>query len=188
MTYSKRGDWQRRARSFWRHLKLMVLVAVPAIVAAAAWKHVFHQFGPFFPKEDEIALTAIGVGVPLVPFGFMAVRLLDESYSRSKEFDKFIFEKNRNAFLRIRDDRLPVIFHLMQAVLMIPIGVVTLGFDYASVRAGEFIVWTVVATFAVYWVAITVLQNPERTPWFAERISKEWLTASVDDLLPPIEK
>lgn len=179
----KRDDLHRLWQSFLRHLKLMMWVTVPAVVAMVSWRHL-HQLGFHFPKEDEIALTAIGAAIPAMPFGFLAVLLLGESYSRSKEFDKCLFEENKNSFLRIRDDRLPVIFHLMQMTLMTPIVVVAFGFDYASVWTGSFVVSAVVAAFSVYWVTIVVLQNPQRTPWFTERIPASWLTADVDELLP----
>jgi hypothetical protein len=183
MKYLKRDSTARRIRSIWRHIMLLL----PPFLAAATVMFVWakcRSMGIQFPKEDELTLTAVGVAVPAVLFSILAAMLITESYGRYKVLTSCILRHDKKEFLLYRDERFPVLLHILQIALSTPIIVIAMGLKYESSWSGGFVVFSAAFVITLYWVAIIELQNPAKSPWFAERIPKEWLIADVDALVP----
>lgn len=185
--YLKREDLTRKLRSLWRHAVLLSQPFFAAVVAIAMWISL-HNRGIHFPREDEIALTAVGVAVPAVLFSILAALLITASYERYQKLTACLLTKDRGTFLLYRDERFPVIMHVLQMALSLPIIAIAMGLHYGSRFSGVVVVFAVTFVITLYWVAIAELQNPADSPWFAERIPEDWLAADVDTLLPIPEK
>lgn len=181
--YLKREDLTRKLRSVWRHLLLLAQPLIAAEMAVLAWSNC-RSAGIQFPKEDELALTAVGVAVPAVLFSILAAMLITESYGRYKTLTACLLSHDKKEFLLYRDERFPVIMHVLQMALSLPIIVIATGVHYLSFWSGAVVVFSVTFVITLYWVAIVELQNPAKSPWFAERVPADWLTEDVDKLLP----
>ncbi len=154
-----------------------------ATVAVAIW-YTLWSAGISFPHEDEIVLTAVGIAVPAILFSILAALLITESYKRYQYLTDCLFTQDRLKFLHYRDERFPVTLHLLQIALSTPIIIIAMGLSYASVWSGMAVVFAATFVITLYWVAIVELQNPAKSPWFAERIPEEWLIADIDALCP----
>jgi hypothetical protein len=87
---------------------------------------------------------------------------------------------DQETFLMYRDERLPIITHLLLGALAILLIATLCLVDYHDLCIGIFAVSTVTFGASLYLVVAIELQDPVKSPWFAERIPLEWLTKDVD--------
>jgi len=52
--------------------------------------------------------------------------------------------------------------------------------EYEHLWAGFASVFSVAFVLALYWIVVVELQDPSKSPWFVERIPKEWLEEDID--------
>lgn len=180
---SKLHDTQRRWESFLHQTRLLGTSFASSYIVVFLWNTVFRSNDIHLPHEDEAVLIAIGIAVPVMLFSILAAMLITESYKRYKKIAEYILTQNKKSFMVIRDEKFPIIIHVLQFFLSLVIIEVTLLLTYTSFWSGVVVVGSTTFVISLYWIAILGLQNPLRSPWFKERIPEHWLTADVDELL-----
>ncbi|HEX8994269.1 MAG TPA: hypothetical protein VF803_03390 [Candidatus Paceibacterota bacterium] len=185
-TYSKRGDPARRWRSFRRHVLLMAQPVAYGLLAALAYV-LLHRFGIAFPKEDEVVITG-GVIAPLaIAFSILAAVMVSATYDRYRSVTECLLRNDKETFLIYRDERLPIVLHILLWSCSMPIVASVMMLTYGSWLSGYMAVFFVTFAIMTYLVALIELQDPTKSPWFAERIPKDWLADDVDELIPSVD-
>ena len=179
MTLSKRDDVWRQFRSFRRHLFLIAQPFLAAAFITALWT-MFWQAGVHLPKEDEVVLTAV-VAMLSVTFGILAGVVLSTIWEKYQKVVVCVLKHDVNTFLIYRDERIPIVFHLLLGSLSVPIILVMMLFEYKSYSSGLIAVFSVTFAISIYWLVGAELQNPAKSLWFAERIPEAWLDLDIDE-------
>jgi len=177
---SKRGDWDRKWNSFKRHFILLLQPFAFSTVVSLAWWSWLYKNGIHFAKEDESSILT-GVFLLLsVAYGITTAITFGSIWEKYQKVVRSVLRHDMQTFLYYRDERIPIIIHLLILSFSFPI----LGFvgfiEYHTVSAGIASVFSTSFVLSLYWVVITELQNPAKSLWFAERIPKKWLTIDID--------
>ncbi len=91
-----------------------------------------------------------------------------------------ILKRDKETFLCYRDDRIPIMIHLLILVMSLPVLIIISLLEYKSAWTGTTCVFFVSFALSLYWVVVTELQNPSKSLWFVERVPDEWLTIDID--------
>lgn len=170
-------------RSLWRHIALMAQPFLFALASSIFWLFHLRQKGMHLPKSDEVVMTGGVIAALAIAFSILAATMLSATYDRYKEVTKCVLTKDKQTFLLYRDERFPVIMHILLFSLALPIVVVIMLLDYESVVSGALAVFSVVFAVTTFLVAVAELQDPTKSPWFAERIPSDWLREDVDEMI-----
>lgn len=176
---SKKHDWKRRGRSFVRHAFLLSKPLSIAAASTALW-YKLHLRGIYFARVDESILMGAVLTMLSVIFSITAALVLNTIWEKFRIVGLAVLRRDRETFLLYRDERMPVVLHLLLFAFTLPIiGIIGL-LDYRSIPTGMFAVFSVTFVFALYWLVVIVLEDPVKSPWLKERIPAEWLSADVD--------
>ncbi len=180
MALSKRNDPLRKLRSVRRHLTLMIPPCSVACLSVWGWSwlraHEIH-----FPIEDEVSLTTAIMSLGGF-FAILAAIVMGTIWEKHQKVSVCVVKRDRQEFLLYRDERMPIVIHLLLGSLAVPLVLMVMLLEYTSFWSGFAAVATVSFGITIYWIVATELQDPARSPWFAERIPQEWLTADIDEV------
>ena len=180
MALSKRNDPRRRLRSMRRHTLLMVPPCVVACLSVWGWSWL-REHGIHFPIEDEVSLTTAIMSLGGF-FAILAAIVMSTIWEKHQKVSICVVKRDRQEFLLYRDERMPIVIHLLLASLALPLVAMVMLLEYTSYWSGFASVAVVSFGITIYWIVATELQDPARSPWFAERIPSEWLTADIDEV------
>lgn len=180
MKLSKQGDLSRKWRSFKRHVVLLAQPIALALFATYLWQKL-HTAGIHFPKADEASLTTAVIATLAIAFSILAGLVLNSIWEKYQKVVICVLKRDMDCFLLYRDERIPIVFHLLLASLSLPIIVMVMLLEYSSVWSGGASTFVVTLAISVYWLVATQLQNPAKSLWFAERIPPDWLTVDIDE-------
>jgi len=177
---SKKGDLARRLRSFVKHVLLILQpTLLSALVSYLWWRFIFSK-GVHFSKEDENPLLAGVVLVLSFAYVITATAVFQTTWDKYRTVMQSVLKRDKYTFLCYRDERMPIVVHLLIFFFSAPLfGVIAL-LNYSTFDAGLYAVATTSFGFTLYWVVVTELQDPRKSLWFSERIPKDWLTADID--------
>lgn len=178
---SKREDAVRKLRSLKKHLQFLLQPTIFAVLVTAIWWKVFHKNEIHFGKEDEVAVLA-GVFLFLsVAYGITISTSLESVWGKYQIVVKSVLKKDKDTFLCYRDERLPIIVHLLNLAFSSLILLMVAMIEYHTISSGLLSVFSASFVLSLYFVVVTELQNPAKSLWFAERIPADWLTEDIDD-------
>ncbi len=178
MALSKKRDPTRRLRSFKKHGLLLLQPLATAALMTVIWRKV-QMAGYHFNKEDESAVIA-GITILALPYGVIAGVIIASVWEKYKKVMGCVFKKDAETFYRYRDERMPVLLHILLACLSLPMVVLICSLDYKGELCGAMIVFSVSLGITVVWVVATELEDPSKSAWFGERVPREWLEEDID--------
>lgn len=176
---SKRSDPARRRRSFVAHTLLLCEPLYLSALASGLWC-LANAAGLHFSKADEAPLIGAVVTTLAVAYGITVTLVFGTVWEKYQKVVVCVLKKDRDTFLCYRDERVPITVHLLIAALSLPLLAMIGGLEYSSWRAGLAAVSSTAFVLSLYWIVIAELQNPAKSPWFAERIPQAWLEIDVD--------
>ncbi len=178
---SKHDDTTRKLASFKRHCWFLFQPLLLAFLASVIWNYTLFKYKIHFDKEDEGPLLTGVIVILAVAYGIMTTSTFESVYGKHQKSVISVLKKDRETFLCYRDERIPIIIHLLiitfSALLL---GIVSL-IAYKTLYAGLVSVFSVSFVLSLYWLVIIELQNPAKSLWFIERTPNEWLTIDIDD-------
>ena len=178
--FSKKNSFQRRVDSFFRHFFLMAQPFSFALVAAYIWDNGIYKNGIHLSKEDEGPILT-GVFLLLsVTYGVITATMFSSVWDKYKSVVEAVLKKDKDTFMLYRDERLPIIVHLLILSFSIPLLSFCLFVEYKDILSGYCSVFSSSFVLSLYFVVIAELQNPSKAPWLAERIPHDWLHDDVD--------
>lgn len=180
---SKRDDFGRRWRSFWRHTWLCAQPFIIAIAAVIFWRWLRSK-GYYFCKEDEVPLAG-GAGATLVlTYGITVVLLFNYVWGKHSKMMSCVLPhqpQDQRTFLLCRDERAPVIIYLFLFFLSaLLLGMIML-FNYHKELSGIAAVFSVSFAMTLYSVVVAQLEDPAKSPWLLERVPKKWFKIDIDE-------
>jgi MFS family permease len=187
MTLSKKDDPARRWRSFKRHAFLLLQPLGIAAFAVSLW-HRLRRMGIHFATSDEAILTGAIIATLGIAFSIIAAVVFTKILDKYSIVVRSVLRRDKNTFLLYRDERLPIIIHLVLASLSLSLISMVILIDYHNVYTGVCSVFAVTFSISLYFIVATELQNPAKSAWFAERIPHEWLEVDIDKHFKLIEQ
>ncbi len=178
---SKREDVARRWRSFQKHVWLLLQPFAAALAAVAAWWFLLRERGIHLPKEDEVVILAGPLLFLSVAYGITVATTFESVWEKYQTVVKSVLKRDKDTFLCYRDERIPIVLHLLIISFSVPIMVIVALVEYHAASTGFLAVFSTAFVLTLYWVVVAELQDPSQSLWFAERIPAEWLTADIDE-------
>ncbi len=179
MTLSKRNDWKRRLVSFRNHMIFIFQPFCIALLITAAW-YQFYLRGWNFSSDDEPVLIGAIIGTLAIAFSITASTVFESTWKKYQTVVICVLKGDRNTFLYYRDERLPIIIHILLLTFTTMIIIMVGGIHYKHLVSGIVSVFSISFVLILYFIVIVELQNPAKALWFAERIPKEWLEVDID--------
>jgi Na+/melibiose symporter-like transporter len=180
MTLWRKNNPKRRWRSIKRHTALLFKTFCFAAVITYAWYFMWSH-GHHFAEDDK----DIQIGMTTVIFGVIyGVAISWAFVTRSDKYEKIvnsIFEKNKNVFLRYRDERMLIALHITIGAASVPLIGMIGAVPYQHMMTGAVSVFSVSFVLIMFWSVIALLEDPLKNEWIRERINPEWLTIDIDE-------
>ena len=180
MTLSKKDDLGRKWRSFRQHLMFIMQPICVASVGVFVWLLLWNS-GIHFSHADEAVLSGAIIPVLGIAFSILAAAILPVILAKYAEITKSVLRRDKDTFLLYRDERLPIIVHLVLGALAVALITMVMLVEYHEKYCGFCSVFVVTFCISLYLFVAAELQDPTESVWFAERIPSDWLTADVDE-------
>ena len=178
---SKREDVARRWRSFKKHAWLLLQPFALAGLACAAWWALLYRREIHLPKEDEGPLLMGTFLFLSVAYGITVATTFESVWEKYQTVVKSVLTRDERTFLVYRDERIPIVIHLLILSFSLPLMAMVALVEYHAAATGFLAVFATSFVLSLYWVVVVELQDPSQSLWFAERIPKDWLTADIDE-------
>ncbi len=175
----KKNDMARKYLAIKRHLILLLKPLVFSSILTLLWYQLWLH-GIHFPRRDEAVLTGAIVMTLGVAFSLTAAVVLGAVWNQYRQIVVSVIRRDRDTFLMYRDERIPILLHLLLGAFSVPLVVIIGLLDYANIWSGLCSIFIAAFIISLYWVVATELDNPAKSIWFAGRVPKEWLAIDVD--------
>ncbi len=160
-------------------------MAQPFLVALAVtmvWRD-FWKMGIWFNAEDQETIVSGFLPVLGIAYGVLITEVLRSVWGKYKKVVEYVKEKNRREFLELRDEKMPIVLHLLVGSISVPLMGMIFMLHFKNEWIGFASIFAVAFILFFYWVVLAQLENPVKSAWLAERIPEEWLTADVDEAM-----
>ena len=164
----------RMANGLRTHLGLLMGPAVVGSMISLMWYHVFFTFDWHFQETDESAFTDTVIPIIAMFHAIVAGHILNKVWEEYKVVRRCLRDKDKDTFLRCRDDRIPIAIHLLLGSMSVVIQVLTLLVHFEKPFAGIAANFSVAFVLTLYWKVATNLDNPLRGAWYKDQIPKDW--------------
>jgi hypothetical protein len=180
MALSKRNDPRRKWRAFKRHARLVLWTVLCATFATAGWYEVWTHGYHLAEDDKDIIIGAIVTTLGLT-YGILYSWVLGVTWEKYRKTVIAVLEKDKHTFLLYRDERMPILFHLLIGSVSLPLWGMIGVIAYKHVLTGAMSVFAISIVLVLFWRIAVELENPSKGGWFLERIDPEWLTVDVDE-------
>jgi hypothetical protein len=180
MALSKRNDARRRWRAFKRHASLVVWTLLVSAIVTASWYEVWIR-GIHFAEDDKDVIIGAIVTTLGVTYGILVSWIIGAIWEKYRKVVVCILEQDKHTFLLYRDERMPIVLHLLIAAVSLPLISMIGMIAYKHVLTGALSIFAVSMVLALFWRIAAELEDPTRHGWFIERIPPDWLTEDVDE-------
>jgi len=177
---SKKNDLARKMRSFVRHSLLLLRAALVTLLPLLLWYQLWLR-DIHFAAEDGSVIISASIATLGLAYGIMASVVLSSIWEKYRKVVISVLKRDEETFLCYRDERMPIMIHLLLAALSLPLLVMIMLLPYQYLWSGIASVFSVSFILSLYWVVATELENPAKSPWFAERIPEAWLSTDIDE-------
>ena len=129
MALSKKKDFRRKCSSFKKHA---LLIFQPFLIGAgvvAIW-YQFYKHGLHFSSEDEVALTGAIITTLAVAYAITASLVFSSIWEKYQKVVICVLKKDRDTFLYYRDERIPIVIHLLLLTFAMLIIFMVGGLEY----------------------------------------------------------
>ncbi len=175
----KRNDPRRRFNSFKKHSLFILQPFIVAMMTTRLW-YWFYLNEIHFSHEDEVAITTAIITTLGITYSITASIVFASIWEKYQKVVICILKKDRETFLCYRDERIPIIIHILLLVFSMALIFMIGGLEYHHLASGVASVFVVSLALSLYFVVIVELQNPAKSLWLSERIPQEWLKVEID--------
>jgi membrane protein YqaA with SNARE-associated domain len=180
MELLKKDDPRRKWRSFKRHALLLLKTFSFASATTFLWYEAWVR-GYHFSEDDKDALIGAIITTLGVTYGILVAWLLSVIMEKYGKVVICVLEKDKHTFLLYRDERIPIVFHLLIASVSVPLVGMIGMIAFKHVLTGTISVFAVSFILSLIWLIADQLENPSKGGWFRERIPQDWFDEDVDD-------
>ncbi|HUC02031.1 MAG TPA: hypothetical protein VMA75_03950 [Candidatus Paceibacterota bacterium] len=179
MELLQRDDPRRQWRSFRRNAAFVCKTLFLAAAITGIWYFMWLR-GWHFPKDElEIQIGQNTTGQFTI-YGIFIAWII---YGSKQKYDATItavMMRDKKTYLRFRDERQPIMLHLMVGMLSVPSLVMVMLTVYRHAITGIVSVFSFAMAIVGFWFIIALLENPTKSAWVDERTPASWKTANVD--------
>lgn len=175
----KHTDPKRRWRSFKRHALLLSQPLAATSLITVAWSFLWSR-NIHLSGEDTETLTVAIINTLAIFFALIYAVILSTVWENFGKISICILKEDKEAFLLYRDERIPIMMHLLLGAVSLPLIAVIGLLEWHNYWAGFVAVSAVSFAILLFWIGAAELQDPRNSPWMAERIPPEWLEEDVD--------
>lgn len=179
MALLKKNDLRRRYISFKKHTFFVLQPFVVSVLIVLIW-YQFYRYDLHFSHDDEVVLTGAIVTTLGVTYSITASLVFSSIWKKYQTVVICVLKKDRDTFLYYRDERVPIIIHVLILTFSFLLIIITGGMEYKHLASGIAAVFSISFALCLYFIVIVELQNPAKALWFAERIPKKWLEVDID--------
>lgn len=149
-------------------------------LATEGWYELWSQ-GYHFAEDDKDIVIGAVITTLGVLYAILVTWILTAVYDKYKEIVVCVLTQDKDRFLLYRDERLPIVSHLLVGIVSFPLlGMIGLV-AYKHALTGAVSVFVVSSILTMVWFVLRQLENPLKTGWFAERIPEEWFAIDIDE-------
>lgn len=177
---SKKNDLARKLRSLRRHTMLLLKAALVTLLPLLLWYQLW-SCDIHFGAGDESVIIGASIATLGLAYGIMASVVLSSIWEKYRKVVISVLRRDEETFLCYRDERMPIMIHLLLAALSLPLLVMIALLPYQHMWSGIASVFSVSFILSLYWIVATELEDPTKSPWFAERIPEAWLSTDIDE-------
>ena len=178
MALLKKNDPKRRRRSFWRHAVLLGKTFIFAGILTGLWYELWIR-GCHFPEDDK-DFVGLVVGILGVTYGIQLSWILPGLLEKYHKVVIAVFKEDDQTFLMYRDERMPIVIHLLVGIVSVPFLAMVGGMAYKHTLTGAISVFATSLVLTLFWLVAAQLENPVSSPWIRERVEPTWLTIDID--------
>jgi hypothetical protein len=176
----KKNDPKRKWRSFKRHVRLLFEATLVSVTVTSAWYQCWIR-GWYFPEDDKDIVIGVIIAMLLATFTVLLSWIFPSTWEKYQNFVLIAFTQDKDLFMRLRDEKMPIAFHLLIGAVSVPpiimIGLVPFRHMSTGVAATLGISFLV----TMLWLVLDVIEHPLRSEWIRERIEDSWMTEDVDE-------
>ena len=180
MALSKRRDARRRWRAFKRHASLVLWTLFVSSIVTAAWYAIWIR-GVHFAEDDKDVIIGAIVTTLGVTYGILVSWIIGAIWEKYRKVVVCVLEQDKHTFLLYRDERMPIVLHLLIGAVSFPLVGMIGMIAYKHIFTGASSVFAVSMVLALFWRIAAELEDPTKHGWFSERIPPDWLTEDVDE-------
>jgi hypothetical protein len=165
-----------------QHVRMIVVPAVVSLsLAIGLWYGIFFRLGLGLLESDESVFTDAIIPTLAMFHAIVAGGVLNKVWEEYKIVRHCVKTKDKDTFMKCRDDRIPLAIHLLLGSLSLIIMALVMMLHYDSAGAGIASTFSVAFVLTLYWEVATNLDNPFKGAWYVNQIPKEWFD---DDKAP----
>jgi hypothetical protein len=175
-----KNDPTRKWRSFKRHAILVFEVVIISLGVTLAWYSLWKR-GYHFAEDDKDVVIGAIITTFGVTYGIQVSWIINTIWEKYQKVVICVLKQDKETFLLYRDERMPIMFHLLIAFVSFPLLGMIGAVDYKHAITGMASVFSVCAVLTLFWIIATQLEDPTKGAWFSERIPTDWLTTPIDE-------
>lgn len=175
-------QWNRNWVTVRRHLPIVLKPLIVGAVMACIWRFVLYSHGIYF--RDFANVTIINIILPLVSFIYVIFAGIATTavFNRYTTISRCVVKRDIDSFLLYRDEKLPIMMHILIGAPSIIIVIFIMLFDYdGHLLLGMSAILSVVFVLILIWVIATELDDFRKSIWFRVKIPEAWYTIDVDE-------
>lgn len=181
----KNCDVEAWLRALRRNAFLILAPFIVACIVSAFWYFVIWKFG-FYCSVDAAQQHGTAVNVLFIIFAMPAALVLIDSLNRYRVISAAAWEHDKIAFMRTRDQALPVKMHILFGIMGLAGLIVLMLGGYPSVGSGLKAVFSSWFAMTAYFIVALQLQNPATSEWFRIEVPPDWLTDNPKEYLTKV--
>lgn len=170
-------------QNFWflMQVRLFVRPLIASVMLSALWYFCFFRYGICFRDADESGFTDAVIPILAAFHAIVAGFALNKVWTEYIIVQRCIKMQDKDGFLAIRDDRIPMPVHfLLGSIAFLIQGLVSM-LHYEEVVAGIASTFAVSFVLVMYWEVAINLDNPRKAVWYVNKIPEDWFTDSIEE-------
>lgn len=156
-------------------LRLFIRPVIASSVLSLIWYYGLFQNDVSFLDADESGFTDAIIPILAAFHAIVAGFVLNKVWSEYSAVQRCIRISDKESFLSMRDDRIPIPIHFLLGSLAFMIQGLVMSLHYEGVWAGALSTFCISFVLVMYFEVATNLDNPKKGVWYVGRIPQDWL-------------
>lgn len=175
-----KNDPKRKWRSLKRHARLLLEATSVSVIVTLAWYQCWVR-GWYFPEDDKDIVIGVIIAMILATFTVLLSWIFPATSEKYQSFVLIAFTKDKDLFMRLRDERMPIAFHLLIGAVSVPPIVMISFVPFKHMITGVAATFGISFLIIMLWLVLDLIEHPLRSEWIRERIDDDWMTEDVDE-------
>jgi hypothetical protein len=176
----KKNNPKRKWRSFKRHALLLFEATSASVTATTIWYQCWVR-GWYFSEDDKEIVVGVIIAMILAMFTVLMSWIFPSTWEKYQSFVLIAFTKDKDLFMRLRDERMPIAFHLLIGGVSVPPIVMIAFVPYKHMITGMATMLLTSFMIIMLWLVLNLIEHPLKSEWIRERIDDAWMTEDVDE-------